>query len=342
MLQDELIGSARAIANAWMDAAGVRPKAPPLAQTPRDEYPLEGGARLYRFIGPRTIARPILLVPSLINRWYVLDLRPGASLVEALVGAGFDVWLLDWGTPEAEDRYLDWDAVLRRLARAARRVQRETQASIAMLGYCMGGTLTAIHAAQHPELAALITLAAPIDFLGGGMLRCMVDPSWFDPDAIADAGNVAPSQMQSGFVALRPTLDLSKLMSLPDLVADEKARDAFLALDEWAGDNIPFPAEAYRRYIRELYQGNELVAGTHRANGRATLLGAIRCPTLVITASRDTICPPGAATALLDHVGATDTAVLEVPGGHVGAVVGSRAAKDMYPALVRWLAPRLA
>jgi polyhydroxyalkanoate synthase subunit PhaC len=173
------------------------------------------------------------------------------------------------------------------------------------------------------------------------MLRRMVDPSWFDADAIADAGNVAPSQMQAGFTALRPTLDAAKLVSMPDLATDEKARRSFLALEEWAGDNIPFPAEAYRRYIREMYQGNELVAGTHRANGKATPLGAIRCPTLVITASRDTICPAAAATALLKHVGATDTAVVEVTGGHVGAVVGSKAARDMYPALIRWLAPRL-
>jgi polyhydroxyalkanoate synthase len=342
MLQDELIGSAREIANAWLDAAGLRPKAPPLAQTPRDEYPLEGGARLYRFRSARTIAKPILLVPSLINRWYVLDLRPGASLVEALVGAGFDVWLLDWGVPEAEDRFLDWDAVLRRLGRAARRVQRETKQLIGILGYCMGGTLTTIYAAQHPELAALVTLAAPIDFSQGGMLRRMVDPSWFDADAVADAGNVAPSQMQAGFTALRPTLDAAKLVSMPELATDDKARTAFLALDAWATDNIPFPAEAYRRYIREMYQGNELVAGTHRANGKPALLGAIRCPTLVITASRDTICPAAAATALLSHVGSTDTAVIDVHGGHVGAVVGSKAAKLMYPSLIEWLAPRLA
>jgi len=340
---DAFIGATRSIATAWLDAFGMRPAAPPLAQTPRDEHQLEGGARLYRFRGARTHATPILLVPSLINRWYVLDLRPGASLVEALVGAGFDVWLLDWGVPEAEDRYLDWDAVLRRLGRAVRRVQRETaQPRLAILGYCMGGTLTSIFAAQHPELlAALVTLAAPIDFARGGMLRCMVDTRWFDADVIADAGNVAPGQMQAGFSALRPTLDAAKLMSMPELATDARARDSFLALEAWSGDNIPFPAEAYRRYIRELYQDNQLVAGTHRANGRAVSLAAIRCPTLVITASRDTICPPAAATALIEHIGSTDTAVVEVPGGHVGAVVGSRAAREMYPALIRWLAPRL-
>jgi polyhydroxyalkanoate synthase len=354
---DELYGSARAIAGAWLDAFGARPTPPPLAQTPRDELPLDGGARLLHFHGPgvtslaaapeRVIAAPpILLVPSLINRWYVLDLRPGASLVEALVGAGFDVWLLDWGVPEAEDRYLDWDTVLRRLGRAARRVLREAGDAhfgrLGLFGYCMGGTLAAIHAAQHPDtLAAFVTLAAPIDFTHGGMLRCMVDPRWFDAGAIADAGNVAPSQMQAGFTALRPTLDAAKLMAMPELATDARARDAFLALEAWAGDNIPFPGEAYRRYITELYQANQLVAGTHRANGKPAPLGAIRCPTLVITASRDAICPPAAATALLRHVGTDDTAHVEVSGGHVGAVVGSRAAREMYPALVRWLGTAL-
>jgi polyhydroxyalkanoate synthase len=211
-----------------------------------------------------------------------------------------------------------------------------------MLGYCMGGTLTAIYAAQHAsDIAALVTLAAPIDFARGGQLRCMVEPQWFDADAIADAGNVAPVQMQTGFLALRPTTDLGKAMSLPDLVTDKKARDAFLALDAWASDNIPFPGEAYRRYIREMYQANQLVLGTHRVGGRAVSLADITCPTLVITASRDQICPPPAATALLDHIGSTDTEVLEVVGGHVGAVVGGKAAREMYPALAAWLMPRL-
>ncbi|HEY5945334.1 MAG TPA: alpha/beta fold hydrolase [Kofleriaceae bacterium] len=327
------------------DLFGIpRPTTPALAQTPRDIFTLEGGAKLYRFGSGKTTGKPFLLIPSMINRWYVLDLRVGASVVEALVGAGFDVWCLDWGIPEAEDRYLDWEAVVARLGRAVRRVKRESGADkIGVLGYCMGGTLTTIYVSQHPDdFAALVTLAAPIDFERGGQLRCMVEPQWFDADSIADAGNVDPVQMQAGFVALRPTLDFGKFMSIPDLATDAKAREAYMALDEWASDNIPFPGEAYRRYIRELYQENQLVEGTHRVHGKAALLGAIKCPTLVITASKDAICPPAAATALLEHVSSTDKEVLEVPGGHVGAVVGSRAAKEMYPALIRWLRPRLA
>ncbi len=345
-MTDALLGWPRALADAWTDVAlttlGIAAPVLALMPTPRDELALDAGAKLYHF-QPAGQGIPLLLVPSLINRWYVLDLRAGASLVEALVGAGFDVWCLDWGVPEAEDRYLDWEAVLQRLGRATRRVRRETGAAqLGLLGYCMGGTLTAIHAAQHPsELAALVTLAAPIDFARGGMLRAMVDPSWFDPAAVADAGNVAPAQMQAGFAALRPTLDMVKLVSQPDLAIDPASRASFAALDAWASDQIPFPGDAYRRYIRDLYQRNELVAGSHRVGGRTVSLSAITCPVLAITASRDAICPRPAATALLELVGSTDTATLDVAGGHVGAVVGSRAAREMYPALARWLEPRL-
>lgn len=333
-------------AEAFADATGAsaaRP-APALMPTPRDTITREGTASLYRFVGngPRR-GRPILLVPSLINQWYVLDLRAGASLVAALVDAGLDVWCLDWGAPEDEDRYRTWDDTLGRLDRMVRRTLRVSGADrLGILGYCMGGTLSTIYATLYPErMAALVDLAGPIDFTKGGMLRTMVDPRWFDADAIADGGNVSPEQMQSGFTALRPTIELGKWVGMPELTLDRAAHDGYRALDAWASDNIPFPAAAYRTYIGELYQQNRLVAGTHRALGRAVKLDAIRCPTAVVVADRDTICPPAAATALLDHVGTTDKTTLRVPGGHVGAVVGSRASRELYPALARWLDARL-
>jgi polyhydroxyalkanoate synthase len=318
----------------------VRP-APRLAPTPRHTLYTEGTASLLHF-SPAGKGVPIVLIPSLINRWYVLDLRTGASLVEALTAAGRDTWLLDWGVPEPEDRHLSWADLLARLDRAIRRVMRETGApKVAVLGYCMGGTLAAIDAALHPaRTAALIDLCGPIDFAAGGALRHMVDPRWFDAGAVADAGNVSPGQMQAGFLALRPTVDLSKLVSMPDLAGDDRAQTAFWALDAWASDNIPFPGEAYRTYITELYQGNALVRGEHHVRGRRVDLKQITAPTLAIVADRDAICPADAATALLAHVGSKDTHTLRVPGGHVGAVVGSRASREMYPALISWLSAK--
>ena len=228
-------------------ASAARP-APVLMPTPRDVIAREGTASLYRFVGagPRR-GRPILLVPSLINQWYVLDLRPGASLIAALVDAGLDVFCLDWGAPEDEDRHRTWDDTLARLDRMVRRTLRTAGApALGLLGYCMGGTLATIYAALFPaRVAALVDLAGPIDFAHGGMLRTMVDRRWFDADAIAAAGNVSPEQMQSGFTALRPTMDLAKWFAMPELALDPVAHAGVRALDAWASDCTPRLAVRY-------------------------------------------------------------------------------------------------
>jgi len=317
----------------------------PLEPTPKDTLFRDGTAQIYRFRSGEAgrSSTPLLLVPSLINRWYVLDLRPGASLASSLVEHGIDTFCLDWGVPEDEDRYLTWEDVQQRLARAVRFVRRTTGASkVGLLGYCMGATLAGIHAALHDEgVAAFVNLAGPFDFSAGGLLSTMVDPRWFDVDTIAAAGNVAPMQMQSGFVALRPTQNLAKLVAQIDRAHDPKARAAFDALEEWASDNVAFPAAAYRTYIRELYQRNELARGEHHVGGRRVDLKNIRCPLLTIAADRDTICPAKAARALDDLSGSSDKESIVVPGGHVGAVVGSRAQTVLYPAIGRWLRSKL-
>jgi polyhydroxyalkanoate synthase subunit PhaC len=310
-----------------------------LMPTPRDVVLEDGPAQLYRFRSVRREdAAPVLLVPSLINRWYVLDLRRGASLAEALTAAGLDVWLLDWGIPQDEDRYWGWDDLFRRLSRMHKRVRRETGAEkLSVLGYCMGATVSGIHAALEPKsVASFVNLLGPFDFSHAGALGLMTDKRWFDAGAVADAGNVAPAQMQGGFQLLRPTAMLSKWVTLMEKGFDPAFREGYDALEAWASDNIAFPAAAYRTYIEELYQRNALVNGAHRALGKRVDLKAIECPVLTVTASRDAICPPAAALGLASSCGATQKQHLEVPGGHVGAVVGSRAARDLYPRVADW------
>ncbi len=319
-----------------------------LAPTPRDAIFEEGTARLLRFRpaegAARAAARPVLLVPSIINRWYVLDLRPAATLAGHLVAAGHRVYLLDWGVPQDEDRHLEWDTLIARLGRAVRAVRRDSgSARPGLLGYCVGATLAGIFAALHPEeIGALVNLAGPFDFRHAGLLGTFTDPHWFDAAAIAAAGNVAPQQMQSGFVALRPTLQVAKWVGLWDRWHDAAAREAFEALETWAGDNIPFPAAAYARYIQELYQENQLIEGRHHVAGRRVDLARIDAPLLTVVADRDTICPPPAALALEGAVSSTDRSALTIPGGHVGAVVGGKATRVLYPKLAAWFSERLA
>jgi polyhydroxyalkanoate synthase subunit PhaC len=330
-----------------------------IAQTPKDTIHRDGKGSVYRFRGKAAGARgsensssegggrrerrthvPVLLVPSMINRWYVLDLREGASLASALsTEAPWDTYCFDWGIPEDEDRYVTWSDCVARLDRVVRRVLRTTGApKLAIVGYCMGATLSGIYSALHPErVAALVNLAGPFDFSHAGRLGTMVDARWFDPVAMTAGGNLSAPQMQSGFLALAPTGSISKWVGLADRGHDPRAREAFAALETWAGDNIPFPAAAYVTYIKELYQENLLVRGEHRVDGERVDLSRITCPVLSIVAERDAICPPPAATALNDLASSLVKDVFSVPGGHVGAVVGSQASKVLYPKMKQWL-----
>lgn len=318
----------------------------PVEPTPKDVVFRNGTASLYRFRGddgPNEAGPPVLLVPSMINRWYVMDLLEGRSVAAAFLEAGFDTFLLDWGVPQDEDRHMTWDDAIKKLDRFVRRTCRIRDVEkIGLLGYCMGGTLCGIHVATHPErIAAFANLVGPFDFDHAGLLGEMVKPEWFDVDAISDAGNLPAMQMQAGFLAMRPTTEPSKVVTYLDRMFDPEFQESFKALEEWADDNIPFPAEAYRTYISELYQQNLLVQGKHWVCGRRADLGNIQCPVLTIAATRDHICPPDAATGLSDHVGSKVNDRIVVKGGHVGAVVGSKAATQLYPQMTGWFAQQL-
>src|SRR5271169_5829866 len=85
----------------------------PIAQTPKELVWTLNKAKLYRYIPvvPQEQRHrvPLMLVFALMNRPYILDLRPGHSFVEYLVARGFDVYLLDWGSPGPEDSHLKFD-----------------------------------------------------------------------------------------------------------------------------------------------------------------------------------------------------------------------------------------
>jgi polyhydroxyalkanoate synthase len=324
----------------------TRPK-PPVGSTPALEVFRENKSRLLRYLPrPEGLAyrTPVLLVPSLINRHYVLDLMPGKSFAEYMVAQGHDVYVLDWGTPTEEDRYLSFDDVCDRyLGRALRFTARTSPSGKAhLLGYCLGGTLTTIHAAARPQhVASMVALAAPIAFHDDGLLSRWTRTQSFDLDAVVDAcGNVPHQLMQSAFHMLRPTLPLSKAVHLLDRAWNDEYLDGFLALETWGNDNVAFPGECFRRYIRDLYRTDALVNGTFALSGIEVKLGNIRCPVLAVTFEHDNIVPWTSAAVLLEHVGSTDKERIHLPGGHVGAVVSKSAAKGLWPQMHAWWAAR--
>lgn len=319
-----------------------------MAATPADVIWQRRSVRLLRYRPVEGVGMkygvPLFIVPSMINRHYVMDLMKGHSLVEHLLEQGLPVYLIDWGRSEAEDRFLDFDACVRDLLGGA--VQRACRHAgvkqVSLIGYCMAGTMAAIYAALCPEqIGNLINLVGPIDFTKGGALFSWTDRRWFDPDLVVDAlGNVPASLMQGAFSWLVPTSSASKLLALVERGEDEQFMRSFCAIETWSNDNVLFPGEAYRKYIRDLFQQNLLIKGEYRVRGVPVRLKQITCPVLVITASKDNIVPAPSAAPLTDACGSTDTTVVELRGGHVGIVVGSGVAKHLWPTLDGWLLPR--
>ena len=318
---------------------------PAVGTTPHDVVLASGPWRLLRFRNANVTHRtPVLLVPSLINRWYVLDLGPQRSFVADLVANGHDVYIIDWGTPRPEDRFTTWDDVCGRwLGRALRHVARAApQQQAHVLGYCLGGTLAACHAAAFPDhVASLIALAAPIDFAHAGIMATWTRSPEFDVGALVDAyGNVPWPLLQASFHMIRPTLNLAKVVALLDRAWDDEFLDGFLAIERWGNDNVSFPGACYRDYIEKLYRNNELLHGTMTLCGRSADLRQLDVPTLVISFEHDAIVPAKSATALLDLVPAEDKAHLHLPGGHVGAVVSKKAARGLWPTIRRYWTDR--
>ena len=136
-------------------AAGPESTRSPRARAPRDVVWTRNKTTLYRYrpIGPRAHATPVLLVYALINRPYILDLRPDNSFVRHLLGRGYDVFLIDWGRPGWEDRGITLDELVgEHLPKAVERMARAgAGGDYTLFGYCMGGTMGVIHAALQPD-----------------------------------------------------------------------------------------------------------------------------------------------------------------------------------------------
>ncbi|AKF11214.1 alpha/beta fold hydrolase [Sandaracinus amylolyticus] len=321
--------------------------APRVGQTPADVVHEENKWRLLRYVPrPEGVAfrTPVLLIPSLINRHYVLDLMSGKSFAEHLVAHGHDVYVIDWGTPEAEDRFVTFeDVVVSAIGRALRVTTRTAKAESAhVLGYCLGGTLAVIHAALAPErVRTLMLVAAPVDFHDDGLLSKWTRTRTLDTTAVVDgAGNVPWPLMQGAFHLLRPTLPLVKAVTLAEKAWDEPFLDGFFAIETWGNDNVSFPGECWRTYIDELYRKNALMTGSLRLGGRTVELSSLRCPLLCVTFEHDEIVPHRSASAVVERVASTDKEHLHVPGGHVGAMVSKSASKKLWPALRTFWATR--
>ena len=295
---------------------------------------------------PPRFKTPLVIVYALVNRPYILDILPHRSVVSHFVKAGFDTYLIDWGTPTYADRHLTLETYINGyILNVAEFVQERCGVEQAnVLGYCMGGTMSTMFTALHQnQVKNLMLMASPIDFATReGMLNLWTDRDYFDVDAMVDAyGNCPAEFLQGSFQLLKPVSNLlEKPISLFERIGDEKFVTEYLTMETWLNDNIAVPGEVFREFVKYLYQQNLLVKNQMPIGHHVVNLKKITCPVLNLLATKDDLVPPQQSEPFTRLVGSSDTKTIEFPSGHIGLAMGSKAQRDLWPQVTQWLAER--
>jgi polyhydroxyalkanoate synthase subunit PhaC len=323
-----------------------------VGQTPKQVIWTLNKAKLYRYIPVLPPEKrhkiPLFLVFALMNRPYILDLRPGYSFVEYMVKQGYDVYLLDWGAPGIEDKELKFDDyVLEYLPRAIRKIKVVSgSAEFSLLGWCIGAIISTAYAALRPDsgLKNLILLTAPLDFTdktAGGFIRWVNDQG-FDPDKIIETfGNMPGEMIDYGAKALKPVENyIGSYLTLWDNLDNPRVVESWHAMNTWVTDLIPMAGATYRQLIQELYRENRLINGNWFLRGERVDLSHIKANLLDVVALSDHIAPTCQSESIMTKVSSQDQFLLKVKGGHIGMMAGSGALKYTWPHIDSWLAAR--
>jgi polyhydroxyalkanoate synthase len=284
----------------------------------------------------RVHPEPVLVIPSWIMKYYILDLSPHNSMVRWLVGQGHTVYMLSWRNPEAEDHDLSMDDYLRLgvfdALRAVGRIEGATTPVHAM-GYCLGGTLLAIGAAalgravsqrpagtdDLPPLATMTLLAAQTDFSEPGELGLFIDESQvgFLDDITTGQGYLSGEQMAGSFQFLH-SRDLVWTRRMREYLMGEREQASDLMA--WNADHTRMPARMHHEYLTSLYLRNALATSSYRVDGHTVSLADLRLPIFAVGTVRDHVSPWRSVYKLHHLCDAEITFVLTV-GGHNAGIV---------------------
>jgi polyhydroxyalkanoate synthase subunit PhaC len=297
----------------------------------------EGTTRLLDY-GPAG-GRPLLVIPSLINRSTILDLAPGRSLLRYLSERGIRPLLVDWGKPEAVERgFTLTDYVAGRLDAAFEAALACAGTPLTVLGYCMGGLLAvAVAQRRRRDTEALALLATPWDFHAAQIEQARLLGSlapWLEAGC-APLGEVPVDALQALFLGLDPLLALRKFSRFATLDPAAPEAEEFVALEDWLNDGVPLALPVARECLAEWYGANTPMHGAWRIAGTPVLPDRVTMPALVVVPARDRIVPPASAVALAEAL--PQATRLDPPLGHIGMIVGRQAETRLWQPLAAWL-----
>lgn len=269
---------------------------------------------------------PVVVVPSLINPPFILDLMEGNSLLRWLATQGVRPLLVDWGDPTPAERVMDISAHVEKLLLPLMDAIGERPL---LAGYCLGGTMAMAAAALRP-VSGLAMIAAPWNFSGFGDDACAEMTSlWTSAVPMVDALGLVPMEvLQTGFWQLDPDRVIDKYAAFAAMPPESDGFRTFVAMEDWANSGAPLTQAAGQQLFERFVGADDPGMKQWRVGDRVIDPAALSCPAFDILSASDRIVPAASASGLPNRL------VLEA--GHVGMVVG-RQRMTLWQPLASWL-----
>lgn len=316
----------------------------PRDSSPRDLVWSQGHVELWRYRAPGATrcGPPVVLMLGLVSRSSLFDLYEKASLVRALLEAGFDVYVISWGAADAGDAANTLEVYTHRyLPRALASVLRRSRVDeVTLVGYCMGGNQALLALASCPDLPVrnLVTMATAVDWdKMPSQLDPLRDPR-VRPEWFIDGTGCLPGDVIAKFFQIRkPTSGVVQMLSLLERLDDVEYVGAHQAIARWTSDHVPMPRGVAQQVLDQWLRRNGFMTGDLWLDGARVDLKSITCPLLAVLTLRDEVVPPDCARPIVELVGSADAQTLELDAGHLGLVIGRSANKVLHPRLIEWL-----
>ena len=279
-------------------------------------------------------ARPLVMVPPCINKYYILDLQPENSFVAHAVASGNTVLMVSWRNVGPEQGHLGWDDYLEQGVLTPLRIAGEIAGSdkVNALGFCVGGTLlgaalAVLSAREKNPVASVTLLATMLDFTEVGQIGLFVDEA-----------SVAAREATIGKQGILPGSDLAFVFSslrANDLVWSYVVNNYLLGeqpaafdLLYWNSDSTNLPGPMYCYYLRNTYLENKLVKPGALVNcGVPVDLSKVELPAFVLATREDHIVPWRSAYRSLRLLGGSDKTFVLGASGHIAGIVNPASKK---------------
>ena len=316
---------------AWMDGLSRYTSTPHTARPVLSGKPIwqQGAVTLYNYGGK---GEPLLVIPSLINRSYVLDMEPRRSLMRFLSRHAGKAHLLDWGNPEEEPINLDIaQYITQRLEPAIDLLYATHGKPVNLVGYCMGGLLAMAASIRQPhKIGKLALLATPWDFHAQGMQQ----PPAILPQAEWDG--VLPHEfIHNWFYLQKPWSVHEKFARFAKYKENSPRLKEFLKIEQWLQDGVGMSAKVAQECFIGWASENKTNQGKWQIEGQPILPNQIQKPTFLAIPERDGIVPPASTIPLVNAW--PHAHIHRIQAGHISMIAGSKALDSLWKPLASWL-----